>query len=51
MNGKQLGKFSSAEDDNKLKYMQKSLWVTFLTHHVCKFVLKMVDVTAHKTLR
>ena len=24
MNGKQLGKFSSVEDDDKLKYVQKS---------------------------
>ena len=37
MNGKQLGKFSSAEVDQKLKYMQKSLAVTFLTYTVhCK---------------
>jgi len=30
MNGKQLGKFSSAEDDHKLKYVQQSYGVTFL---------------------
>jgi len=30
MNGEKLGKFSSAEDDHKLKYMEKS----FLTHPV-----------------
>jgi len=31
MNCKKLGKFSSADDDHKLKYMQKSYGVTFLT--------------------
>jgi len=29
MNGEQLDKFSSAEDDHKLKYMQKSYGVAF----------------------
>jgi len=34
VNGKQLDKFSSPEDGHKVKYMQKSKWVTFLTHLV-----------------
>jgi len=34
MNGKHLGKFSSAEDGHKLKYTQKSEGCTFLTHPV-----------------
>jgi len=34
INGKQLGKFLSAEDDHKLNIMQKSLGGYFLTHSV-----------------
>jgi len=40
MNGKQLDKFSSAEDGYKMKYMQRGGGVTFLTHPVyIKFYL------------